>query len=78
MSTVDPASKDFAFTIGVEEEYQIVDRNTRELRSYISQILESGKLVLREQLKPELMQSVVEVGTCVCRTADEAAAEIRR
>lgn len=78
MSVVDPASNDFAFTLGVEEEYQIVDPSTRELRSYVSQILEGGKLVLREQLKPELMQSVVEVGTCVCRTADEAAAEIRR
>jgi len=78
MSIVDPASKDFAFTLGVEEEYQIVDPTTRELNSYVSQILDGGKLLLREQLKPELMQSVVEVGTCVCRTADQAGAEIRR
>lgn len=78
MSVYDPESKDFAFTLGVEEEYQIVNPETRELQSYVSQILEKGKLVLREQLKPELMQSVVEVGTCVCRTATQAREEILR
>lgn len=62
----------------MEEEYQIVNPEARELQSYVSQILEKGKLVLREQLKSELMQSVVEVGTCVCRTAEQARAEIQR
>ncbi len=78
MSAYDPLSKDFPFTIGIEEEYQIVDPHTRELRSYVSQILEEGQLILREQLKPEMMQSVVEAGTHVCRTADEARAELVR
>lgn len=78
MSVYDPASPDFKFTLGVEEEYQIVDPESRELCSYVTQILEDGKLLLREQLKPELMQSVVEVGTSVCRTAGEAEEEIRR
>ena len=32
-----------SLTIGIEEEYQIVDPQTRELRSYISEILEEGK-----------------------------------
>ena len=54
-----------AFTVGIEEEYQIIDPNSGELRSYVSQILEEGRLILREQLKPEMMQSVVEVGTHV-------------
>jgi len=36
-----------SLTIGIEEEYQIVDPQTRELRSYITQILEEGKLTLR-------------------------------
>ena len=78
MSFYDPLSKDFPFTIGIEEEYQIVDPRTRELRSYVSQILEEGQLILREQLKPEMMQSVVEAGTHVCHTADEARAELVR
>jgi carboxylate-amine ligase len=67
---------DFAFTLGIEEEYQIVDPETRELRSYITQILEPGRTILREQIKPEMHQSIVEVGTRPCRTIAEARAEI--
>ena len=78
MNYFDPHSPNFPFTLGIEEEYQIIDPETRELRSYITQILEQGRLVLHEQLKPEMMQSVVEVGTHVCRTAEEARAEIIR
>ena len=37
-----------SLTIGIEEEYQIIDPNTRELRSYITQILEDSKLVLKK------------------------------
>ena len=78
MSYYDPLSPDFPFTLGIEEEYQIIDPQTRELRSYVTQILEEGRLILREQLKPEMMQSVVEAGTHVCRTVDEARGEILR
>jgi len=67
-----------SLTIGIEEEYQIIDPQTRELRSYITQILEDGSLVLREQIKPELHQSIVEVGTGICRTPAEARAELVR
>jgi carboxylate-amine ligase len=62
---------------GIEEEYQIIDPETRELRSYITQILEPGRTILREQIKPEMHQSIVEVGTRPCRTISEARAEIR-
>src|SRR5918912_802105 len=65
-------------TIGIEEEYQIIDPNTRELRSYITQFLEQGKVVLREQVKAELHQSMVEVGTEVCQTPAEAREELVR
>jgi glutamate---cysteine ligase / carboxylate-amine ligase len=54
------------FTLGVEEEYQIVHPETRELHSYISRLLEDGKSVLRERMRAEMHQSVVEVGTSVC------------
>jgi carboxylate-amine ligase len=67
-----------SLTIGIEEEYQIVDPQTRELQSYITEILEAGRLVLREQVKPELHQSIVEIGTTVCQTPAEARAELVR
>ena len=54
---------DGQFTLGVEEEYQIVDPETRELKSYVSRLLEDGKSVLRERVRPEMHQSMVEVGT---------------
>ncbi len=67
-----------SFTIGIEEEYQIIDPKTRELRSYITEILEEGRLLLREQVKAELHQSIVEIGTTVCQTPAEARAELVR
>ncbi len=76
MVTRDPHKPGFPFTIGVEEEYQIIDRETRELSSYVTQILEAGKMQLREQVKPEMLQSTIEVGTNVCRTAYEARHEL--
>lgn len=67
-----------SLTIGIEEEYQIIDPETRELRSYITEILQDkDHLLLREQqLKPELHQSIVEVGTRVCNTPADACAEL--
>ncbi|MFQ5594335.1 MAG: carboxylate-amine ligase [Anaerolineae bacterium] len=67
-----------SLTIGIEEEYQIIDPETRDLRSYITQFMEEGHMVLRESLKPELHQSMVEVGTPVCRTVQEAREELVR
>ncbi len=62
-------------TIGVEEEYQIIDPQSRALTSYITQILEADHLILG-QVKPELHQSIVEVGTTVCRTPQEVRAQL--
>ena len=55
-----------AFTIGVEEEFQIVDPNTWELRSHVTELLASGTPALGEHIKRELHQSIVEVGTKIC------------
>jgi glutamate---cysteine ligase / carboxylate-amine ligase len=60
------------FTLGIEEEFQIIDPVTRELRSHIEEILEDGKMLLRERVKPEMHQSVVEVGTDICATVADA------
>jgi glutamate---cysteine ligase / carboxylate-amine ligase len=66
------------FSIGIEEEYQTVDPQTRDLRSHIhAEILEKGKLVLQEKVKAEMHQSVVEVGTGVCKSIKEAKAEVK-
>lgn len=60
------ASKEHVYTLGIEEEFAIVDPGTRELRSHIQEILEGGKVLLKEQIKPEMHQSVVELGTEIC------------
>jgi len=78
---IDKSPSDLEFsdlTIGIEEEYQIIDPVTRDLRSYITQFLEDGKLTLRELIQPELHQSIVEVGTPVCHNIAEARREISR
>jgi carboxylate-amine ligase len=67
---------DGQFTLGVEEEFQIVSPETRELHSYISRLIEDGKSVLRERVRAEMHQSVVEVGTGVCKNVAEVRAEL--
>lgn len=62
-------------TIGIEEEYQIIDPQTRELTAYIQEFLDHGR-VLGERIKREFLQSQVEVGTHICRTVDEARADL--
>src|SRR5436309_1043563 len=66
-----------SLTIGIEEEYQIIDPATRELRSYITEILKEDSLVLGE-VKPELHQSMVEIGSKVCRAPSELRNELVR
>src|SRR6476660_4837191 len=66
------------FTLGIEEEFQIIDPQTRELRSHVAEILEEGKMLLGEQIKPEMIQSMIEVGTGICRNIQEARDDITR
>jgi carboxylate-amine ligase len=66
------------FTVGVEEEFQIVDPETWELRSHVSELLASSAPALGEQIKPELHQSIVEVGTRICQNVPELRTEIFR
>jgi carboxylate-amine ligase len=68
-----------SFTIGIEEEYQTVDPVSRDLRSHIhAEIIEKGKLRLQERVKAEMHQSVVEVGTSVCKNIKEAKSEVKK
>jgi len=66
------------FTLGVEEEFQIVDPITRELKSHIQQILEDGKMILAENVKAEMHQSVVEMGTDICLDVKDAREQVTR
>jgi glutamate---cysteine ligase / carboxylate-amine ligase len=66
------STKDHTFTLGIEEEFAIIDPETRELRSHIQEILEYGKVILKEQIKPEMHQSVVELGTEICQSVVDA------
>jgi carboxylate-amine ligase len=65
-------------TLGLEEEYQIVHPETRALTSYIQQFLERGRVVLKDQIQPEFLQSQVEVGSHVCHSIGEAKQELCR
>ncbi len=74
MSIINPP-----LTLGVEEEYQIIDPETRNLHAYISELLSQDERgPTRLNLRPELMQSQVEVGSQVCRNIKEVRQEIVR
>jgi glutamate---cysteine ligase / carboxylate-amine ligase len=66
------------FTIGVEEEFQIIDPTTGELRSHVSQLVEATSAHLGEQVKREMHQSIVEIGTKICENVDELRADMHR
>jgi len=70
------ASNHHVFTLGIEEELQIVDPETRELRSHIQQIMADGRIILKERVKPELHQSMVELATEVCSDARDARKQV--
>ena len=66
-------------TLGVEEEYQIIDPETRNLHAYISELLSQDQQRAKQlNLKPEFMQSQVEVGSHVCRNIQEVRQEVIR
>lgn len=65
-----------SFTLGVEEEFQIIDPETRELRSHVQHILDEGRRLLAERVKPELHQSVIEIGTGICKNIQEVRRDV--
>jgi carboxylate-amine ligase len=67
-----------SLTIGIEEEYQTIDPETRDLRSHVeSEILTKGKTLLKEAVKAEMHQSVVEIGTGVCPSIIDASRQLK-
>ena len=65
-------------TLGIEEEYQIIDPDSRELTSFISEFLETGAMMFKDQVKPELLQSQIEIGSQVCNNIDELKSDLVR
>jgi carboxylate-amine ligase len=66
------------FTIGVEEEFQIIDPATCALRSHVSQLISAASPDIVEQVKHEMHQSIVETGTNICQNVAELRIEMHR
>ena len=67
------------YTLGVEEEYMLLDPTSFDLVQHIDTVLASiAGHELEEQVRPELMQSVLEIATPVCRTAGDVDRELRK
>lgn len=60
------------FTLGVEEEYMVIDPETKELKSHQQKIVTEGQKFLKDKVKAEMHQAVVEVGTDICENIDDA------
>src|SRR5881392_354515 len=60
------------FTIVVEEEYMVIDPVTSELKSHEQKIVQEGQKIIKDKVKAEMHQAVVEVGTDICADVDEA------
>jgi carboxylate-amine ligase len=70
------SANEHVFTLGIEEEFQIIDPETRELRSHIQEILADDRMILRERVKSEMHQSVVELGTEICQDTGAARQQV--
>lgn len=67
------------FTIGVEEEFQIIDPETLELRSHVVQLISSAAARgVGDLVKQEMHQSIVETGTKICENVSELRLEMHR
>ncbi|MEO8412861.1 MAG: carboxylate-amine ligase [Ginsengibacter sp.] len=64
------------FTLGIEEEYMVIDPVTRELKSHEQKIVQEGEKVIKDKVKAEMHQAVVEVGTDICQNIDEAYVDV--
>ncbi|MCU1246753.1 MAG: hypothetical protein JWN02_2663 [Acidobacteria bacterium] len=67
-----------SFTLGIEEEFQVVDPQTRELKSHIQEMFAEGEKRLKDEIKREMHDPVIEVGTPICRDVAEARREVTR
>ncbi|MDZ7710502.1 MAG: carboxylate-amine ligase [Roseovarius sp.] len=66
------------FTIGIEEEYLLVDLDSLALADAPEGLMESCKSDLEDQVSPEFLNCQIEIGSRVCRTINEAREDLRR
>ncbi len=64
------------FTLGIEEEYQVIDPESLELTSHHQKIVEEADKVMEDQVKAEMHQAVVEVGTKICEDINDARGQV--
>ena len=67
-----------SFTLGIEEEFQVVDPETRELRSHIAEMFAEGEKRLNDEIKREMHEAVIEIGTPICTDVEHARREVTR
>jgi carboxylate-amine ligase len=68
-----------SFTLGIEEEYMVLDPTTLSLKSHVSlELLSKGRLLLHEHIKPEMHGSMLEIGTGICKNVKEARFEVTK
>jgi glutamate---cysteine ligase / carboxylate-amine ligase len=67
-----------SFTLGIEEEFQVIDPQTRELRSHIAEMFAEGEKRLKDEIKREMHEAVIEVGTPICQDVSHARREVTR
>src|SRR5215831_19863064 len=72
------ASMPARFTLGIEEEFQMVDRQTGQLSPHILTVLEKGASQFGDKIKPEMLQSAVEIVTDVCPDISVARVELQK
>src|SRR5947209_14395704 len=67
-----------SFTLGIEEEFQVIDPESRELKSHIQELFAEGEKRLKDEIKREMHDPVIEVGTPICANVSEARREVTR
>ncbi len=68
-----------SFTLGIEEEYMVLDPSTYGLKSHVNlELLSRGKILLHENIKPEMHGSMLEIGTDICKDITQARFEITK
>ncbi len=67
-----------SFTLGIEEEFQVVDPESRGLKSHIQELFAEGEKRLKDEIKREMHDPVIEVGTPICANVAEARAQVTR
>ena len=68
-----------SFTLGIEEEYMVLDPETYNLRSHVNlELISKGRLLLHEHIKPEMHGSMLEIGTGICKDTKEALFEVTK